>query len=96
MSFRKDDAGKLRFDLIDHEFEAELAAVLTHGASKYADNNWQNAEPVEAKARYYAAFRRHVLAYLRGESIDPDSGCPHLVCAACSLLFLRWFERNSK
>lgn len=95
MEFVKHDAGKLRFDLIDHEFEAELAAVLTHGAAKYADNNWQNAGHGEARARYYAAFRRHALAWRRGEEIDADSGLPHLACMACCLMFLRWFERES-
>jgi outer membrane receptor for Fe3+-dicitrate len=96
--FVKHDDGKLRFDLLDHDFEAEIAGVLTHGASKYSDNNWQNARQNAtvgaAKARYYAAFRRHMLAWRRGEEIDPDSGQPHLACAACSLMFLRWYERN--
>lgn len=94
MPFVKHDVDKIRFDLIDHEFEAEIAAVLTHGAAKYDDNNWRRAEPKEARARYYAAMRRHMLAYLRGEEIDPESGQPHLACAACSLMFLRWFERS--
>ncbi len=94
MSFVKHDSGKLRFDLLDHEFEAELADVLTHGAGKYADNNWQNANPPEAKRRYYAALRRHLLAYLRGEVTDPDSGKPHLACIGVNVMFLRWFQRN--
>jgi hypothetical protein len=96
VTFVKHDAGKLRFDLIDPRFEAELAAILTHGAAKYADNNWQNAEPVEARARYYAALRRHMNAWYAGEVVDPDSGMPHLICATCCLLFLRWFERNAQ
>lgn len=93
-TFVKHDQDKLRFDLIDHEFEAELAAILTHGAKKYADDNWKKAEPTQAKRRYYAAFRRHILAYLRGEVIDPDSGQPNLACATCCLMFLRWFQRR--
>jgi hypothetical protein len=92
----KHDGGKLRFDLVDHEFEAELAAVLTHGAQKYADDNWKNANPADARARYYASFRRHVLDWRRGREFDADSGLPSLVCAACSLMFLRWFERDSE
>jgi hypothetical protein len=93
--FVKHDNGKLRFDLLDDAFEAEVAAVLTHGATKYADNNWQRANPSEAKARYYAAIRRHLSAWRRGEEIDPDSGQPHLACVACSVMFLRWFERET-
>lgn len=93
MTFVKHDNGKARYDLIDADFEQELAEVLTHGATKYTDNNWQNARVGEARARYYAAFRRHTAAWRRGEELDPDSGLPHLVHAACCLMFLRWFER---
>lgn len=95
-SFIKHDSDKTRFDLIDHAFERELAEVLSHGAKKYAPKNWQQANPEEAKARYYAAMRRHMDAYLSGEEIDAESGCPHLICAACCIHFLRWFQREGK
>ncbi len=94
--FRKDDTEKLRFDLLDPLFEAELAAVLTYGARKYAPRNWESAAPAEARARYYAAMRRHMNSWYAGEVLDPDSGMPHLICATCCLLFLRWFERNAQ
>lgn len=94
MTFRKDDAAKNRYDLLDPLFEDELAKVLTDGAAKYSDNNWQNATPAEAKARYVAAARRHLNAYARGKAVDDESGSSHLVHAACSMMFLRWFERR--
>lgn len=93
--FRKDDAGKLRFDLIDPLFEAELADVLTHGAEKYADDNWKLADPAEARARYYAAFRRHSNLWWGGEVYDKDSGRPHLMSMAFCTMVLRWFERKA-
>ncbi len=93
-AFVKHDQGKLRFDLLDHDFEAEIADVLTHGAVKYDPDNWKRATSLEAYDRYYAALRRHLLGWRRGEVIDPDSGKPHLACAACCLMFLRWFERG--
>ena len=37
----KHDQGKLRFDLIPPEALIELAKVLTYGASKYNDRNWE-------------------------------------------------------
>jgi hypothetical protein len=94
VTFVKHDAGKLRFDLIDHRFERELAEVLTHGARKYADDNWKYAEPLEARRRYRAAYRRHENLWLDGEEFDTESGLPHLICMACCLMFLRWFERT--
>lgn len=93
--FVKHDAGKLRFDLIDPAFEAELADVLTIGAAVYGDENWKNADPAEARLRYYAAHRRHMNKWFAGQEIDPDSGKPHLLCATCCLMFARWFERKA-
>lgn len=92
--FLKFDQNKPAFHLIDPEFEHELAKLLEHGARKYAPENWKNAKPEEAFPRYHAALRRHLNAWARGEEIDADSGLPHLICAACCAMFLRWFERK--
>lgn len=95
MTFRKDDAGKPRFDLIDPLFEIELAEILAHGAVKYAANNWQRAVPSQARERYYAALRRHLAAWYAGEETDPDSGLPHLASVAFCTMALRWFDRQT-
>lgn len=88
----KHDSGKLRFELLDPEFEFEVVEILTHGAEKYGAMNWQNLP--DARPRYYAALRRHENAWARGERIDPESGKPHLAHAACNLMFLLWLERG--
>lgn len=93
MSFKKFDKGKPRFDLIDPDFELELAEILTEGASKYGDENWKEADPCEGEARYYAALRRHLNAWSRGEDVDLESQKSHLAHAAACLMFLRHFER---
>jgi hypothetical protein len=64
----------------------EVAKVLTFGAAKYGENNWQRLE--NFSPRYYAAILRHVFAYGGGEATDPESGLPHLAHAACGALFL--------
>ncbi len=89
---RKDDNDKLRFDLLSPEFEEVVTKVLTYGAAKYEPNNWQNVE--DAENRYYAALRRHISAYRKGEKVDPESGLPHLAHAACNIMFLMHFEEN--
>lgn len=89
---RKDDGEKLRFDLIEPEFEEDLAKVLTLGAEKYAANSWQNLP--DAEDRYYAALRRHLNAYRQGEKVDEESGLSHLAHVACNVMFLAHFERE--
>lgn len=54
----------------------EVAKALQHGADKYGRWNWRDA-PVSATS-HAEPIMRHVMAYLDGEDIDPDSGLSHL------------------
>lgn len=60
------------------------AMALLDGACKYGRSNYR-AIGVRASI-YYDAARRHLGRWFEGESIDPDSGLPHLAhvlaCAA--------------
>jgi hypothetical protein len=87
----KNDKDKVRLDLIEPEFIEGLGKVLTMGAKKYSDNNWQNN--LETK-RIFAALFRHLIAYRKGEKIDPESGLPHLYHMACNLMFLDYYDRK--
>ena len=87
---KKNDEGKLRYDLLDPEFEEQVVKVLTYGAKEYGPNNWQNVE--NAEDRYYAALRRHLAAWRKGEKIDKDSGLNHLAHVAANVMFLLHFE----
>ena len=91
MGGRKDDAGKLRLDLIAPEFEKGLAEVLTYGAAKYGPHNWAKGLKY---SRVYGAIRRHLLAWQTGEDLDPETGLPHLYHAACELMFLSTYEER--
>lgn len=94
MTGRKDDDGKLRYDLIPARAEAEIVAVLTHGAEKYGEENWRQVP--DGVKRYHAAARRHIAAWVLGERLDPDTGQPHLAHAACCILFLLELTREPK
>jgi len=94
-TFRKADAGKPRFDLVPPWALNEVAAVLAFGAAKYDANNWRKVEPGQ-RWRYSAAALRHVYAWLRGERLDPESGCHPLAHAVCCLLFLLELEIERK
>ncbi len=83
---RKDDEGKLRYDLVPAIALEEIAKVLTFGAKKYAPNSWQEIEDLED--RYTAAAFRHLQAWRMGEKVDSESGVHPLSHAITDLIFL--------
>jgi hypothetical protein len=88
----KFDSGKLRYDLIPPEVEEAIAAVLTFGANKYGERNWELGM---SWGRPYAALRRHMAAWWSGEDKDPETGMSHLAHAACCIAFLVSFEARA-
>lgn len=84
---KKDDEGKLRYDLIPPIPLQELARVYTIGAKKYGDYNWQNGI---AYSRIIAALLRHLYKWILGEEYDPD-GQHHLDSVAWCAFALRYF-----
>lgn len=83
---RKDDAGKLRYDLIPPIPLATLAHAYTIGAEKYGARNWEQG--IEF-TRLYAAAMRHLQAWYAGESQDPEGGQHHIASVAfCCLAII--------
>lgn len=85
----KYDQDKPRYDLVPPEALDGLAKVLTFGAKKYADRNWELGMDW---GRVYAALQRHILAWWSGQSRDPETGLSHLHHAACCIAFLQTYE----
>lgn len=83
---RKFDGNKTEYGLLPPLALEEIAKVLTFGAQKYERDNWQRVP--DSKRRYYDALQRHLWAWKRGETIDPESGLHHLAHAGCCLMFL--------
>lgn len=83
---RKDDKGKRRFSLLPAMAVRTVVDVLMFGAAKYGDENWRKVK--DPHTRYYDALMRHVDAWRDGETLDTDSGLPHLAHAVCCLLFM--------
>jgi hypothetical protein len=85
---RKDDAGKLRFDLIPVEPLRKLVEVYTIGARKYADRNWEKGIQW---GRIFAALQRHAWAFWAGEERDPVDGQLHLASVAwCAFALIEY------
>lgn len=82
----KADRGKLRLTLVPTKVIKAIAEVRMYGTEKYHDpDNWRKVE----KERYKDAAYRHWLAYLDDEnSIDEESGLPHLWHLATNIAFL--------
>jgi Domain of unknown function (DUF5664) len=88
----KYDGSKERWDLLPIGPTIEVVKVLTFGARKYADNNWQKVE--HPRSRYFSAALRHLTAWFSGARADHESGLSHLAHAICCLLFCLWFEQT--
>lgn len=86
----KQDDQKPRWDLMPMRVLDEVASVLTFGAVKYGPYDWQSVP--NAKDRYLAAALRHISAHMQGETVDQESGYPHLAHAITSLMITRWHD----
>ena len=87
----KHDSDKNRLEFIHPVFLERLGAVMTRGAQKYEAWNWYRGM---SWSRVYGSLSRHMVAWYGGEVIDPDSGLPHLSCAAACVMMLNVFEEE--
>ncbi len=89
----KHDKQKVRVELVNPQFIIDIGKVLTFGAEKYAAHNWRKGLPW---MRTLGATMRHLLAWAKGEDIDPESGLSHLAHASTNLMFLCEWSRTHK
>lgn len=89
----KHDKGKPRWDLVPYDGLAVFVDVLTLGAAKYSDRNWELGITY---SRLFAATMRHLTAWWGGEDLDPDTGRSHLAHAVCDAVFLLTFVRRGR
>lgn len=82
----KYDSGKPALGLLPPKATLEVGKVLGYGADKYSPDGWKTLDKLDD--RYRAAALRHIMADLSGESLDPESGLPHLAHAVTSLMFV--------
>jgi len=87
----KFDSGKPQLDLVPPSLIIGVGTILTFGAKKYAAHNWRKGI---AYSRIIASLFRHLLAWVGGEKLDPESGQSHLWHAGCNIAFLIEYETN--
>ena len=86
----KFDNEKLRPSLLPIESLEVVTKVLMFGSAKYSDHNWKIVP--NARARYIDAAMRHLMAVVREEENDAESGLSHVAHCICCLLFVLWFD----
>jgi hypothetical protein len=77
--------GKTRHDLVPAYAQEQFAKVLTKGAIKYDDRNWELGM---SWSSVLASLERHLLAIKRGEDFDPETGLLHSAHVMCNAAFL--------
>jgi hypothetical protein len=87
----KFDTDKLDWTLIPWKELEETVKVLEFGANKYSRDNWKKVD----SSRYEKAAMRHLISYVTGEKVDPESGKSHLAHIICNALFLSWKDKQS-
>lgn len=87
----KYDNDKLRYDLTQYDAMKGLIEILTFGATKYADRNWEKGIKW---SRIIASLKRHLAAIERGEDYDPESGKLHADHVQCNAHFLAAYFRT--
>lgn len=89
---RLDD--KLRWELLPMEEVEDIVRVFHYGAKKYAPDSWKNIP--DGFERYRAALMRHMMAYIKGERCDPESGLHHLSQVAWNAMALLYYDKHNK
>jgi len=67
---QKETTGKLRMDLIPPEVVASYASVLTDGARKYSDRNWEKG--LKLQEHHLSAALRHINKWQHGVDINVE------------------------
>ena len=88
----KYDLGKAEYGLISPIALEQLALVYTMGKQKYGEGSWIKHHDKFSKMRIYHALMRHVMAWLMGETKDPESGLHHLAHAAWNCFTLIHYD----
>lgn len=82
--------GKTRFALVSPFSEKGNAEIVTIGANKYAERNWERGMKWTTVAD---SLYRHMNAFMRGEDYDPETGKLHIDHVQTNASFLSHYYR---
>lgn len=81
----------IQLSMLPIPFIEDLGRLYAMGAAKYDRDNWRKGYRWSLS---YDALLRHLLATMRGEWFDPESGLPHVVHVAWHCATLHTFYRE--
>lgn len=90
---QRHNKGKIQTREVDPDFILGIGEVLTKSREKYDAFNWQKDTPFSVP---YESLMRHLMAFQKGEEIDSESGCHHLLHVATNVMFLYYHRNNIK
>lgn len=93
MAGTKFDAGKAPLHMCPEEAFIGMAKAFEYGAKKY--DRWNYKKGIHY-TRINDSLMRHLLAYMSGEDIDPESGLPHTNCILANAAMLEYMRVNRK
>lgn len=70
---------------------SEKVQIDKSGFSLAGKDNWKKGMPV---TQVTESLMRHLFAFLRGEDVDPESGCRHISHVMCNTMFLEYILRE--
>lgn len=82
---------KTRHDLVPGHAQEQYARVMTAGAKKYEDRNWERGM---AWSTVLASAQRHLEAIKRGEDYDSETGLLHSAHLMCNAAFITQYYKT--
>lgn len=94
MEAKHSDEGKLGLQyILAMPGLKEVAKVGDFGAKKYGQWNYRAGMPW---MKLLGSCSRHLISFINGEDLDPESACPHLAHLAYNALMLLEFMETKR
>ena len=84
---------KVEWSLVDWKSLEPMVKVLMYGAEKYEIDNWKKGQDLRSLS---SCLMRHLVAFMGGEDIDPESGESHLGHILCNAMFMVYSQSHYK
>ena len=81
------NTGKLHWSLVSWQALEPMVKVLEFGTLKYSADNWKKGLSWRETSE---SLLRHLMAFMRGEDNDPESGLGHVGHILCNGMFLSY------